>query len=524
MSDSNATGTRQPSPQNRLAVFQAVVLATFSVLPGFLIGALAVSMRADLEFGPSALGVAVAWFFLTTALGAAQLGRLVERLGIRASLTVGGLASATSMLGVAAAPSYPWVLAALTIGGLANAVSQPAVNAALSVRISAERLGLAIGIKQSSIPASTLLGGLAVPTLGATVGWRWTFVAAALLAATSGVTAWTLGSRGPGRVQSRGSRAKLREAVPDLRSLVILAVGGSLAAAAATSLGAFLVDGAVSVGLTESRAGILFAIASSLGLGSRVLIGWLADRHADRSRYGAIIALLALGAPGYALLAVDAGTAYLAGSLIAYGAGWAWPGLFHFAVISQHPKAPAAATGVIQTGIALGAGVGPLVLGVVAERYSYQAVWLVAGALSLGGALFFLIGRSHLRRALSRDARPVMSPEQPTLPAWGTTRAKNLGRGVQEQTIEYQDSIVTLFRLGPGSQLKARCLIGDRYVTLIEGRDVEFRVGSVSMHPEAGRGVSLPVGLIWSAENCSSESVTVARYHSDEGQSRLAAD
>ena len=81
--------------------------------------------------------------------------------------------------------------------------------------------------------------------------------------------------------------------------------------------------------------------------------------------------------------------------MVAFGAGWGWPGLFNFAVVKTNPGAPAAATGITQTGASGGAALGPLMFGLVLEASSYTTAWLVSGIVALLAALIILTGR-HL--------------------------------------------------------------------------------------------------------------------------------
>jgi MFS family permease len=127
--------------------------------------------------------------------------------------------------------------------------------------------------------------------------------------------------------------------------------------------------------------------------------GWLADRHPDRSRYLFIANLLAGGAVGYGLLATGSIPLLVVGSLMAYGMGWAWTGLFHFAVIKDNRAAAASVTGFVQTGLSLGAASGPLVFGIVAQTFSYTAAWTTAAVLSLLAAVTIRISRRMVRRS-----------------------------------------------------------------------------------------------------------------------------
>lgn len=498
-----------------LVILQSVSTATFSVLPPFLVGALGVSLRSEFGFGPEFLGLSVAWFFIVVAFSAPRLGGVVERLGIRASFTAGGLMTGLAMLGVAAAPNPSLILVALTLGGIANAIVQPAVNAALSARIPGGHLGLAIGIKQSSIPAATLLGGFAVPTLTVAVGWRWTFAVAALLCMVNGLIAWSTQVAPPTRPASAvRPRRHPANSLPHHHSLFILTGGAFLAAAAATTLGAFQVDGGVAAGLSESRAGFVFAGSSAFGLLTRVLVGWLADRHPTRSRYGAIIGLLLLGAPGFLLLSTQHPTTFVLGAFLAYGAAWGWPGLFHFSVVSQYPAMPATATGVLQSGVAAGAGLGPLAFGLVAGRASYEAAWLSAGVLCLVAAALFVVGRAKLRSSLRATVRPTDPLPMPPRAAWDRPHGPShrvLREGVETWGITTPEGGTTLIRLAAGASWTARASYAPSViVAVIEGDGLDLRIGSLPRSARPGDAYELPTSLLWTAENLGSTPATLA--------------
>lgn len=375
-------------------VLQAVSVAIIGVLPPFLVGALAVQLRADLGIGLGALGLATAGLFAVSGSLSRPFGALVQRVGSRRGMMLAALLSSASLAGVGLAWSYPVLVAALVVGGVGNAVAQPAANMRISELVPGRRLGLAFGIKQSSVPAATLLCGLAVPGIALLIGWRWAPGVAALVA--MGVAGWAsraspLGARGDGTEESDRGLPR--------GGLLVLTIGAGLGAAAATSLGVFLVDSGVAAGLSHAHAGLLFAAASLLGLGGRIGLGWLADRGSWRSHYLVIANLLSCGAAGYALLSSDAPSIFILGALLAYGAGWAWTGLFHFAVVKDNRLTAASATGFVQTGLSLGAATGPLAFGAVADLTSYRAAWLATAALSLAGALAIRAGRRMVRRS-----------------------------------------------------------------------------------------------------------------------------
>jgi MFS family permease len=367
------------------------------VLPAFLTGALAVQIRADLEVGLGLFGLAAATLFVVSGSLARPGGRLVQRLGARQGAALAAVLSIAALVIIGLATSAGWLMLGLAVGGLGNAVAQPSANLGISEFVTEERLGLAFGIKQSSIPAATLLSGLAVPGIALVFGWRWAVGTGVVLVLA--LLLWTVvGGRDASGPARPGDRARTDKGLPR-RGLIVLTLGGFLGSASATATGVFLVDSAVAAGMAPGRAGFLVAACSVLGLVSRVGFGWLADRHADRSRYLFIANLLAGGAIGYGLLATGAIPLIVAGSLFAYGMGWAWTGLFHFAVIKDNRAAAASVTGFVQTGLSLGAATGPLFFGIVAQAFSYTAAWVTAAVLSLVAAVTIRISRRMVRRS-----------------------------------------------------------------------------------------------------------------------------
>jgi hypothetical protein len=84
----------------------------------------------------------------------------------------------------------------------------------------------------------------------------------------------------------------------------------------------------------------------------------------------------------------------VAATVIVFGTGWAWPGLFNFAVVRDNVNAPAVASGITGTGQFAGGIVGPVAFGALVERTSYQVAWVSTGAsLCLAGVLVYTGGR-----------------------------------------------------------------------------------------------------------------------------------
>jgi predicted MFS family arabinose efflux permease len=178
---------------------------------------------------------------------------------------------------------------------------------------------------------------------------------------------------------SCGPRAPGRGSLHELALVAVLATAGP------NALGAYLVTTAVAAGVGEGTAGILLAAGSALCIGVRILAGWIADHMAWRS-LTPISLMLGGGAVGFGLLAISAPLPALAGALLAFALGWGWPGLLHLSVVSRHIDAPAAASGITQSGVYAGAAGGPVAFGLIASALSLAAAWLATAAVALTAA------------------------------------------------------------------------------------------------------------------------------------------
>lgn len=398
----------EPASVRDLAATVAAV--TSITLPVFLTGTLAVQIRDSLHFGPSELGVVVGCYYAAAAIAAAPSGTLAERWGGLRMLRASALATVVCLVAVAlAVGSWPALGAALILGGLASSAGQTGSNLFLARRVAPGRQGLAFGVKQAAVPLAALLGGLAVPAIALTVGWRWAFAAAAILATAS---ALLLPRPRLSLAQQRAS-TRAPGALEPTRPLVVLALGFGLALLGCSSLGAFLVTSAVAGGVSRGAAGLLAAAASLAGVAIRVLVGILADRRGGR-HFPFVTWMIVSGALGFVLLATAATLRipilFLPGAVVAFGIGWGWNGLFNFAVVRTHGRAPARATGITQTGGRLGSVIGPLLFGVLATHLGYGPAWAIAAGELLAGAAVLAVGRLMLQSSRVTPAAQEVEP------------------------------------------------------------------------------------------------------------------
>jgi predicted MFS family arabinose efflux permease len=374
----------------------ATAVSTVGVLPAYLVGALAPQIRSDLGIGPAALGLALSACFISQSLFSARLGRLVDRLGAIPSLRAAALATAVVAAAIAGATgSFAMLVVLLLATGTVNGVAQLAASATVADSVPARRQGVAFGIKEAAKPAATLLCGLAVP-LVVLVDWRWAFVACAALALLLLLSASNVYGYPGTRARAPGALGHARAGRAPL-ALMMLAAAAALGSAVGTTAGTFMVDTVMSDGMSAGAAGALLAVGSITSVVIRIVIGLRADRI-ERGHLLRVAALLAAGAPGFLLLAVGSGPALVLGAMLAFGGGWGWAGLLNFAVVRRNRDGAATAAGVVLAGASFGGGSGPLVFGLVAEHWSYEAGWWLCSALAVTAALVVLAARMRLLR------------------------------------------------------------------------------------------------------------------------------
>lgn len=364
------------------------VATTAAMLPVFLLGSAAPGIRADLHFDTGRLGVVVSAFWIAMAVGGLAAGRLAHALGAAVTTYVGVLTSVAALLGLSLAPSWWSLIPFAALGGIGCSITTPAVDMALFEVLPEDRRGLAYGIKQASLPAASLLAGVCVPALVLTAGWRWAF-AAGMVFALSAVP--FLPRRAPRPAEAEASTGRLTDVIP-----VAVAIG--LAMSGVSAMGAFYVESAITAGESVRVAGLLLALGSVFGIAGRFFLSW---RLGSLSRPYAIVAvLIALGGAGAVAFAVSGhGVVLVAGTAVAFGAGWGWNGLLTQTIVVAHPQATARASAYIMVGAAIGGVTGPASFGLTVSHFGYRAAWsMCASCFLLAAAVLFTWSLATERR------------------------------------------------------------------------------------------------------------------------------
>ncbi len=382
-------------------LFSALMLASISVFPAFLIGAVSVQLRADLGLDRAQLGTAVSAFFISSAVSVATIGKVVDRIGERRSYLLGSGLALVSLFAIATvARGWVTLAAALAIGGVGNAVVGPASSRILAHAIDPGRRGWAFGVKQAAIMGATLIGGVAVPVIALQYGWRWVYGLSAVLA----VGVMAIAPRDVSRPIQHGNGSRMSQR---RITLVLLAVAFGLGTSASVSMTTFLVDFTVLGGVSEARAATLLAIGSVIVIVLRLILGWWSDHglvEVDR----VIIGLFLMGAVTVgALPHVRGASAVLVTSVLAFTGVWGWTGLLVYFVAVRNLQGTGAAAGILQTGAATGGMLGPSLMGTIAERSSYTAMWSTSSVMLLLASLAVFAAR----RVEARDTAATPSSE-----------------------------------------------------------------------------------------------------------------
>jgi sugar phosphate permease len=336
-----------------------------------------------LSIGEVGLLLAAPWIGSTVTL--LPWGLAADRFGERTALGV-GLGSSAILLAVAAhATSFAALLAVLTLVGATSSSVQSASGRAVMQWFTAHERGLALGIRQTSIPLGGLIAALTLPALTKAEGTEAAFLYLAAVSALGAVVGWLVlrsGDTGDGiEVHSVGST--LRD-----RRLWRLCFGSGVylyAQVAVMGFGVlFLHD---QHGLSSQQAALVFAASQVLAAALRIGAGRWSDVLGSR-----VVPLRRVGLVSSASMVV---TAALAGGplwllvpvvVAAGGLGMAWNGLAFTAAAEM--------AGAARTGAAIGfqqtvlSGIGivvPLVFAASVSHVSWAFAFLLAAAFPLAG-------------------------------------------------------------------------------------------------------------------------------------------
>jgi MFS family permease len=362
-------------------------------MPAFFLGSLSVEIRSELGYGESAAGLVFASFFAASAVVSSRMGRWVDSVGPRVGLSAALAGTCLIEMAIALGARTLAALVALSaIAGICNATAQLGANVYIARNLPLQRQGIGFAVKQSAMPGAALIAGLLLPSVALTLGWRWVFAIGSALGVAALIAVRVRVEPASQPAQNREHNLQRDTQRAPRGALVMLAVAAAFSTAAAITLGGFFVESTINSGVSPATAGYAFALGSLISILVRLLVGGYADRHSG-NLLGVVAIMILLGSCTSLIFVFQTPAAHFIGLPLAFGAGWAWPGLFNLSVVRASPGFPGRATGITQTGVYVGGAVGPVLFGFTAEHWSYSAAWVLAAVLGVCAAGAVTLGR-----------------------------------------------------------------------------------------------------------------------------------
>ena len=164
--------------RGELSSTAALVIAGLAALIGSLDTALNIAfpdLTTDFDLDVTAVQWMVVSYVLTYACLLLPIGRIADRWGHRLVLVVGLVVSTLAFALAGGAPSYRWLFAARILQGVGVACISAAAPALITLSVSSDRRGRALGAYQMSAAVGLTLGPLIGGVLVRAIGWRGVF-------------------------------------------------------------------------------------------------------------------------------------------------------------------------------------------------------------------------------------------------------------------------------------------------------------------------------------------------------------
>lgn len=383
----------QASPRYRWAVLAAgsVAQASFSA---FALGlpALAPALRAEFGLSLREVGTMLAVMSLGVLIGLIPSGIATDAFGERVVITVGLLAASVALAVAAAVSSYWQFLASIAVAGAVGTSVNAATGRAVMTWFAPAERGLALGIRQTSIPLAGILAAVTLPPLAAAAGVGAAFVTLSIWCVIGAVFGFAVLRDPPGAQLSR-SRVEM---TPMLRSRPLWRLSSASVLVCVAQLAAtgfvvlFLHDAR---GVAPGLAALVLAASQAIGATMRIGLGIWSDHLGDRIGPFRVVSLALSGLVAGAAILADAPLWMLIPTIIvATGVSMGWNSLsFAAAAEIGGMRRSGAAIGFQQTSLAAVATVVPLVFSITVAATSWRTAFLTV-------AVFPLLGWWMLRR------------------------------------------------------------------------------------------------------------------------------
>ena len=353
----------------------------------FLTGLPVLAPTLQDEFGLSLgeLGVLLAAAWVGSTLTLLPWGLAADRFGERAALSLGLAGCAVFLAAAAWAPGFWTLFLLLALAGAAGSSVNSASGRAVMRWFGPDERGLALGIRQSAIPAGGLVGALAVPPLAASGGSEYAFLflgGFCLVGALVGALTLRRGDAGDSLEVS-----SIAGTLADGRLWRLCLGSGLYLYAQLAVIGFTVVFLHEEHGLSEGDAALVVAVSQVLAVALRIAAGRWSDLVGSRVGPLRIVGLTVAGSLAATASLAGGPVSLLLVALVVAGAlSMAWNGLsFAAAAELAGTGRSGAAIGFQQTVLsAIGVGVPPL-FAASAAGISWTVAFAIAAVFPLAG-------------------------------------------------------------------------------------------------------------------------------------------
>ncbi|MBN1685259.1 MAG: MFS transporter [Spirochaetales bacterium] len=369
------------------------VYASFGLILG-AVPPLVVYLSEDLDLTRTAMGSVLGAWQLVYIIFAIPAGVMIDRIGLRKTLTLGAALIALSGILRAVAVNYATLYLAVAVFGLGGPFISIGAPKLISAWFDESELGKAMGIYLTAPSVGRILS---LATANAVLmplyrsNWRLTLGSYAVIAAISGLVWWIIARdmKTPFEAQKKGPAV---HPVKGIRAFAALLRMPVMVVVLFMSFGSFFFNHGLdswlpeilrSGGLNVKQAGFWAMMPVAVGVIATLIIPRLAT---PKRRNWIMIASLTVAASSAVMLNHSAGALLMTGLLLAGIAGRSVMPILMLTLIDSPKVGPArmgAAGGLFFTAGEVGGVLGPLILGVLSD---------VAG--NFGSGLYALAGSS----------------------------------------------------------------------------------------------------------------------------------
>jgi MFS family permease len=365
-----------------LTACNVVAITVFTAFPVFYPGAINELLQQEFEVQPYVIGFLFSLFWFASILGANFNRRLQGRIMLKYSLFKVLIATAFAVIIMSLG-----LLVGLGIGVLISGwlygYSQPLTNQLITDNCDHKIRGLVFGVKQASIPLATLIAGISL-SLIILIGWKmFLFVIGIVMLGYS----FLFYTSTPNSSKNLSPMSNHTFQVD--RELKMMACVGLLGGAIGNSLGAYLISSLVMQNIDLVIAGIIVSIGAILNIVVRIVAGMLVDRS-NINAYYLLTSMFVSGVIGALLIITNIDYFVIIGAVLAYGAGWGWPGVLHYTVSKQYIGYEGKVTSITQMGVSTGSALGPLLFGLLFVFVHPYVAWAVFASFGLLASILLM--------------------------------------------------------------------------------------------------------------------------------------